>query len=122
MSHFVLWLMFAGYCELLSPGHLSVRVDLFPVLFVRNRGLCLFFLLSCSPEFLFLELKKRGKIKLKDLFQPSNQGRNLPNVFLPRENVNSPVMWFYFVTTNKSVDKVHLYYQSMKTTEDCFIL
>lgn len=97
---FCLWLMFAGCCELLPPGHLSVRVDLFPVLFVRNRGLCLFFLLNCSPEFLFLELKKRGKIKLKDLFQPSNQGRNLLKVFLPRENLYSPAMRFYIFCYN----------------------
>ena len=116
MSHFLLWLMFAGCCELLPPGHLSVRVDLFPVLFVRSRDLCLFFLQSYPPEFLFLELKKGGKIKLKDLFQPSNHDRNLLKVFIPRENLYSPAMRFYFVTTDKSVDKVHLCDQSMKTT------
>ena len=83
MSHFVLWLMFAGCCELLPPGHLSVRVDLFPVLFVRNRGLCLFFLLNCSPEFLFLELKKKGKNQIKRSFSTFEPRQKSPESVSP---------------------------------------
>ena len=51
----------------------------------------------------FSGIKKRGKIKLKDLFQPSNQGRNLLKVFLPRENLYSPAMRFYIFCYNWQV-------------------